>query len=171
MALDMILKLLIYLAPMYFANSCAMLFGGKTALDFGKKLKDGQRIFGKGKTWRGTIAGTAIGIIVTGLIFVFLQDSAITLSPNYFLLGVLLSVGAILGDILASFFKRRNKIESGTQVLFLDQLDFVFGGMILGSIYYVPNFYEIIIISVLTLVVHRVSNYFAFVTKLKNVPW
>ena len=38
---ETVIKLLIYLAPMYFANSSAMLFGGKTPLDFGKKFSDG----------------------------------------------------------------------------------------------------------------------------------
>ncbi len=163
-------KILLYVAPMYFANSFAMLLGGKTPLDFNKKFRDNQPIFGKGKTVRGTMLGTSIGFLVTIIIFVFLNEQVMQFS-NYLLLGFLLSIGAILGDIIASFFKRRNKIASGTPVLFLDQLDFVYGGMVLGSIVYVPNFFDVLVISVLTLFVHRLSNYFAFKTKLKKVPW
>ncbi len=165
------LKLVLYLAPMYFANSSAMLLGGKTALDFGKKLYDGQPILGRGKTIRGTFSGIFVGILATAAIYYFFNETALDFTPNYVLLGVLLSVGAILGDIIASFFKRRNKIASGTPVLFLDQLDFVFGGMILGSVFYTPDFFEIVVIAVVTLVAHKLSNYFAFKTKLKKVPW
>ncbi|MDO8634018.1 MAG: CDP-2,3-bis-(O-geranylgeranyl)-sn-glycerol synthase [archaeon] len=169
--MELLLKLFFYLAPMYFANSFAMLLGGKTPLDLGKTLWDKQRVWGGGKTIRGTIAGIATGCAVTWALWFLFPAQATELTPNYLALGFLLSVGAIFGDIVASFFKRRNKIPSGTPVLFLDQLDFVFGGMILGSAYYVPGFFEIVIIAVLTLIIHKASNYFAFKTKLKRVPW
>ena len=35
---QIILKLLLFLAPMYFANSSAMLLGGKTPIDLGKNF-------------------------------------------------------------------------------------------------------------------------------------
>lgn len=169
--MELLARLFFYLAPMYFANSFAMLLGGKKPLDLGKTAWDRQRLLGDGKTIRGTIAGIATGSIVTLLLWFLFPAQTTELTSNYLALGFLLSVGAILGDIVASFFKRRNKIPSGTPVLFLDQLDFVFGGMILGSVYYAPDFFEIVLISVLTLFIHKASNYFAFKTKLKRVPW
>ncbi|AJF60411.1 MAG: hypothetical protein QT03_C0001G0925 [archaeon GW2011_AR10] len=168
---DAIIKILLYIAPMYLANSTAMLFGGKKPLDLNKKFFDGKPILGKGKTFRGTAIGVLIGSATALAVSVLFEQQTLLLSENYLALGVLLSAGAIAGDIIASFFKRRNSIPQGTQVLFLDQLDFVFGGMIAGSIYYVPDFFEIIVISVLTLIIHKLSNFFAFKAKLKNVPW
>ncbi|HZX34501.1 MAG TPA: CDP-2,3-bis-(O-geranylgeranyl)-sn-glycerol synthase [archaeon] len=166
-----IMKLILYLAPMYFANSSAMLFGGKTPVDFGKKFFDGKPVFGKGKTFRGSFAGIAAGTIVAAAITQFFPEQAGLLGKDYIMLGFALSLGAIIGDMAASFFKRRNNIEPGKQVLFLDQLDFVMGGMIFGSAFYVPDFYEIIFVGVLTLAVHKASNYAAFRLKLKKVPW
>ncbi|PIN84655.1 MAG: hypothetical protein COV47_06120 [Candidatus Diapherotrites archaeon CG11_big_fil_rev_8_21_14_0_20_37_9] len=165
------IKILIYLAPMYFANSTAMVFGGKTPLDFGRNFFDGRRIFGKGKTFKGTFFGIASGIAVAGTINWLFPDAVQLLTRDYISLGILLSFGAIIGDSVASFFKRRNSLDSGTEVLFLDQLDFVFGGMILGSIIYTPNFYEVLYVSAITLVVHKFSNYLAYKIKLKQVPW
>ena len=60
---QIILKLLLFLAPMYFANSSAMLLGGKTPIDLGKNFFDGKPIFGKGKTFRGFFFGIAMGTI------------------------------------------------------------------------------------------------------------
>ncbi|MAG17971.1 MAG: hypothetical protein CL944_00685 [Candidatus Diapherotrites archaeon] len=168
---DLIIKLLIYLAPMYFANSSAMLFGGKTPLDFGKKFIDGKRFFGDGKTFKGFFFGTLAGTIVSATIFTLIPETTLLLTPNYLLLGFLLASGALIGDVAGSFFKRRNEIKQGGEVLFLDQLDFVIGGMIIGSLVYIPTFYEVILVSIITLIVHRASNFVAYKTKLKKVPW
>ena len=50
--------------PAYVPNNCAALFGGGTPLDRGRLFKDGRRILGDGKTFRGTIAGTVCGVSV-----------------------------------------------------------------------------------------------------------
>ena len=164
------LKVLLFLIPLYIANSSAMLFGGKTPIDLGRKLKDGMPIFGNGKTFRGAIAGIFFGTLSGFLISIF-YDYTSAVYSNYVLLGFLLSIGAIIGDLVASFFKRRNAIKRGSPVLLLDQLDFVFGGLVFGSIVYVPNFYEIFVICVVTLVMHKLSNYVAYRLKIKKVPW
>lgn len=171
MVWDFAVRILLYLAPMYFANSSAMLLGGKTPIDFGKKFFDGRPLFGNGKTFKGLFFGTAIGTIVSAAIYFAFQDKTAVLTPNYPLFGFLLSFGAILGDMAGSFLKRRLGMEPGKPAFFLDQLDFVAGGIILGLPFYVPSLPELAVIVVLTLVVHRVSNYIAYRVKLKKVPW
>ena len=168
---DAIIKLIVYLAPMYVANSSAMVFGGKTPIDFGKTFFDGKPIFGKGKTFKGVIFGLLAGTLVAYIISIAFPKTTMLLSPDYLLLGFFLSLGAIIGDMVASFFKRRNELQEGKEVLFLDQLDFVIGGMFFGSVLYIPEFYEILAVGLLTLVAHRLSNYVAFKMKLKKVPW
>ncbi|MHA1894710.1 MAG: CDP-archaeol synthase [Candidatus Helarchaeota archaeon] len=59
-------------APALIANMSMTLTGGNEKLgpvDFGKNFFDGNRIFGKGKTWSGLIGGICIGTIV-GIILV-----------------------------------------------------------------------------------------------------
>jgi CDP-2,3-bis-(O-geranylgeranyl)-sn-glycerol synthase len=53
--------------PAYIPNPSAALFGGGRPIDFGRRLKDGYRIFGDGKTYRGLVIGTLCGILI-GLI-------------------------------------------------------------------------------------------------------
>ncbi len=166
-----IIKIVLLLLPMYLTNSSAMLFGGKTPLDFNKKWRDGLPIFGPGKTWKGSIMGVAIGTTSAFLVYFVFPLTVNEMYANYVVLGFLLALGAIVGDSIASFFKRRNRIKRGDEVLFLDQLDFVIGGMALGSIIYTPNFYEIAAIAILTLLVHKTSNFLAYRMKLKKVPW
>jgi len=168
---DFIFKILLYLAPMYFANAAPIFLGGGKPLDMNKKFLDGKPILGQGKTIKGTIAGIVIGTLVGGIIGLLLAEYTSVIFSDYLLLSFLLAFGAIAGDIVASFFKRRNNISQGTEVLFLDQLDFAFGAIIVGSIVYVPDFFEILVICVVTLLVHKVSNFVAYKVKLKKVPW
>ncbi len=168
---DFIIKLVLVLLPMYVANSSAMLFGGKYPLDFGKKFFDKRPIFGPGKTFRGAIVGITLGTLCAFIVSILFPQLLVNLTKDYVLFGFLVSVGAIVGDIVASFFKRRNNIAPGEPVLFLDQLDFVIGALLFGSILYVPDFVEAIIIAVVTIVVHKAANLIAFKVKLKKVPW
>ncbi len=70
-------------------------------VDCGFKCPDGHRLFGHSKTWRGLLASMA----GTGIAAVFLRINPAT--------GVLFALFAMLGDLLASFCKRRlGKAES-----------------------------------------------------------
>lgn len=164
-------RMALYLAPMYFANSSAMILGGKTPIDLGTKIWDGNRLFGRGKTFRGFIAGVAVGTSVAAIISALFPVQTAELTGNYIMLGLLLSLGAITGDLAASFLKRRVGMEPGKEVLFLDQLDFLAGGIAFAAVIYIPTLLEIAAYASATLIVHRLSNYVAFRTNLKRVPW
>lgn len=70
-------------------------------VDNGLKLPDGQRLFGKTKTWRG---------LCSAVFFTAIAAALIKIEP---LTGVLFGFFAMAGDLLASFIKRRmNCIES-----------------------------------------------------------
>lgn len=161
--------------PAYIANPTAVVFGGGTPVDFGKKWRDGRRILGDGKTFRGLIGGTTCGIIV-GLI----QMNV----PSQWSLGsftlttiITLSFGALLGDMVKSFFKRRAGFERGAELPVIDQLDFVAGAWVLTYIFdpqwFSENFTFRIIITVLILtpILHRLTNIIGFYIKLKKEPW
>lgn len=163
-------KIALYLIPLYITNACAMIFGGGTPLDLGRNWRDGKPILGKGKTIKGTILGIACGCIAAALVSGAFREPN-TFFGNYLLLGFLLSTGAIAGDALASFYKRRNNLAQGQEALFLDQLDFIFGGMIAASPIYTPGFHEIAAICIATLLIHKATNFCAYHLKLKKVPW
>jgi CDP-2,3-bis-(O-geranylgeranyl)-sn-glycerol synthase len=168
--LETAITVALYLAPLYITNASALLFGGKRQLDFGKKIS-GKPIFGKGKSIEGTLAGFAAGMAAVLALDFFFGAFTRALHPDFILFGALLCAGGIAGDIIASFFKRRAGIERGKPVFLLDQLDFIAGGLAFTAWMRIPSIEEAVIIVVLTLVMHRLSNYAAFKCKIKSVPW
>jgi CDP-2,3-bis-(O-geranylgeranyl)-sn-glycerol synthase len=110
----------IYL-PAYIANATPVLLGGGPPLDGGRTWVDNQPLLGDHKTIRGTLSGIAVGITVG-----ILQKQLIR--------GVLLSVGAIGGDIIVSFIKRRFKLKPGAMFPIADQMGFIVFAVLLVSL-------------------------------------
>src|SRR5574341_1219866 len=129
---NLILTAIWLMIPAYIANPTAVVFGGGTPIDLGKNWSDGKRILGDGKTIRGLLGGTACGI-AAGLIQMKL--STMFSVENFTLTAIItLSFGALLGDIVKSFFKRRAGLARGAQLPLIDQLDFVAGAWLLTYI-------------------------------------
>ncbi|MEM3086095.1 MAG: CDP-2,3-bis-(O-geranylgeranyl)-sn-glycerol synthase [Halobacteria archaeon] len=110
-----------FLVPAYIANSSAVVLGGGTPMDFGRKWPDGKELFGSHKTWRGYFGGIAGGVF-WGL----LQN---IIHPGSFPWAVLIALpaGAMTGDLVKSFFKRRIGIAPGKTFPVADQFDFLLG--------------------------------------------
>ncbi|MGC8649186.1 MAG: CDP-2,3-bis-(O-geranylgeranyl)-sn-glycerol synthase [Candidatus Micrarchaeia archaeon] len=154
---------IIYILPAFIANATPVIFGGKTPLDFKKKLF-GKRILGDHKTVRGTFSGLFAGVL-TGIIESFYL-------PQMLIISIALSLGAIFGDLLGSFIKRRFNIKPGSSIPVLDQLGFIIFALLFaipfGSL---PNIIGIILIFILTAILHPLTNFIAYKIKLKKVPW
>ena len=129
--------------PIYVANASAVIVGGGTPIDFGKKWKDGRRILGDGKTWRGLFAGAFLGM--TAGFGLAVAASYLSVSEYRFLgltnfegfplmIPILFSLcfGALLGDVIESFFKRRIGRDRGQDWIPFDQLDFIVGALVLS---------------------------------------
>ncbi len=147
-------------------------------LDLNKKFR-GKAIFGKNKTWRGLILATCIGIIsVTIQHFLYIHSSWIrSISPpinygtvNYILLGTLLGAGAILGDAIESFAKRRLDIKPGFSWFPYDQIDYILGGCILSLIIVRLSFEKYILILIVWFIIHLVSSYIGYLSGIKDRP-
>jgi CDP-diglyceride synthetase len=161
--------------PAYVPNPAAALFGGGAPIDLGKKLKDGYRIFGDGKTFRGLIAGTLCGIVI-GLIQNLL--SPMMGLPSFVLPAlVCLSFGALLGDLCKSFFKRRFGLRRGASLPVVDQLDLVFGSWLLCFAFvrewflYNFNLQIIVVVLVMTPLLHISMNVIGYKMGVKKEPW
>lgn len=68
MAWSSVLFALLFFLPAYVANMSPLLVakaipGWKAPIDGGRLAKDGRRVLGKGKTWRGLAGGTVLGAI------------------------------------------------------------------------------------------------------------
>ncbi len=170
MSYSFLIEIILILIPLYVANSSAMLFAGKTQMDFNLNFFDEKPLFGKGKSIKGTFFGVISGIISV-LILDFYFQGNVPIIPQYVFYGILLSFGAIMGDVAASFVKRRFDITTGKPILLLDQLDFVVGVILFGSLIYSVSAEMFLLICFITLIAHKASNFLAFKLKIKKVPW
>ena len=55
--------------------------------------------------------------------------------------------------------------------MLLDQLDFLVGGLAFTLYAYLPTLFELAVLVVLTLLVHKLANFLAYKIKMKRVPW
>ena len=144
MVYELILQSLWIILPAYVANASALLIGGGTPIDFGKKWKDNRRILGDGKTWRGLLSGAFIGMTVgfgqaaaakyiASTEFNYLHFENLNFEGFPLMIPIIFSLcfGALIGDIIESFFKRRIGKNRGENWIIFDQLDFIIGALIL----------------------------------------
>ena len=166
--------------PAYVPNNAAVLAGGGRPIDGGRTW-GGSRVLGDGKTWRGTAVGTLIGVLLA-LGLNAINDpvsAALGFSVPTFPLpaAVGLALGAMLGDIGASFVKRRSGRERGAAFPGLDQLDFVLGALlvtfVIDSDWFLSTFTPevLAVILVITPLLHVSTNIIAFKIGAKNEPW
>jgi len=156
---------LVFILPSYVANGTPVVMTkivkrGKP-LDLGLNFIDGRRVFGDGKTVEGFISGLLMGTLVGMLL------SRLGLKESF-----LLSLGAMLGDLVGSFIKRRIGLERGAPLPPLDQLDFIAGSLLLYSwfVKVVPLNIVMIVLG-LTPPLHLLTNFIAYKLGLKSVPW
>ncbi|MDP3901727.1 MAG: CDP-archaeol synthase [bacterium] len=91
----------------------------------------GKRIFGDNKTWRGLIVGIMLAIVAVILQNVIYPPAFPT--PNAIVWGFLLGGGALIGDLIKSFFKRRLNIAPGHILPVADQIDWIIGALVFTS--------------------------------------
>lgn len=172
--------------PAMLPNSAAVIFGGGIPVDFGRSWK-GKRILGDGKTWKGLIGGVAAGIILgvvqmgTANYFGSANLWGFGTFESGLIIIVTLSFGALLGDMLGSFMKRRLDFERGASVPILDQYDFLIGALVLVGIVNSSWLYNqyflgwqllaLVFVLIITPVLHRVVNIIGYKLGQKDVPW
>ncbi|OYT43439.1 MAG: hypothetical protein B6U88_01040 [Candidatus Aenigmarchaeota archaeon ex4484_56] len=170
--IELIINSFWIILPAYCSNFFPVVVRGKTPIDLNKNFIDNKRVFGDGKTIRGFISGSLFGIFI-GMLQIYLQQyTGNNLIFNHTVLSViLLSVGALIGDLIGSFVKRRFEMKRGDPAPLLDQLDFVIMSLVLLSLAYKINFSYIFFLVLITPILHLFSNLTAYILKLKNKPW
>jgi len=161
--IETIIEALKFILPAYCANATPVIIGGGKPLDLGKNYKDGRRIFGENKTFRGFFSGLIIG-------------SLVGIAENLFfgypiLFGLITSLGALTGDLVKSFFKRRMGLKPGKMLPIADQLDFVLGAVLFSFFLMPPTLEEFIFLILFTPPIHLLTNFFAYLLKLKKEPF
>ena len=175
-ALDMgilslsLMVLWLYL-PGFLANTFAMMWGkwfpktgyGPWPIDGGRRMKDGNRILGDGKTWNGLIGGSLTSGLLCVLIVSLMGDvptstdieSSVFAHPltgyegtwfdvgsvglSAFILGSFLGFACLIGDSTGSFIKRRRGLkregEVSSKAPLLDTLPFAIMVFLWGQLF------------------------------------
>jgi CDP-2,3-bis-(O-geranylgeranyl)-sn-glycerol synthase len=183
------LAVLWVLLPAYVANALATLPRGRgPPMDFGRSwARDGRRVLGPSKTWSGFLfagfAAMPVGLLEAWLIL--LAPPSLALVPRFapsvldaVPVVAILTFGAMSGDALGSFIKRRLGRTSGARTILLDQMPFVLVPIAVGAVLYPGLFVgtfatlpAVFWLLVYTLGLHALFNYIGYWVGLKKVPW
>ena len=164
-----VLELVYLMLPAYCANMAAPF----TKFWRGWNRPINERLLGSHKTVVGFALGGAIAIGVA-----FLQSrldpAAIPLlwePQSWLAVGIVSGLGALGGDALKSFFKRRVGIAPGGRWIPADQLDFVLGALA-GLAFFVDlGLADALAILVFTFVVDVAVNQIAFRAHVRDSAW
>jgi CDP-2,3-bis-(O-geranylgeranyl)-sn-glycerol synthase len=157
---------LVFIFPAYCANAAPVIFGGGSPLDNGRFFWDGKPIFGSHKTVRGFVSGLIVGTLAGFGLSLLNIDYSI-------LLGFVVSLGALLGDLAEAFVKRRLGIPPGAPFPVADQLDFVVGALLFSLLVSPPflSWQVAVVVVLVTPPIHLLTNLLAYRMGVKKEPW
>jgi len=169
--IEYIFKIIWFFLPIGFANM-APVFVKKInilniPIDFNKKINK-EPIFGANKTIRGLFAAIILGAFIFLLQkYLFNFDFFTNISLiNYqyipWFAGLFIGLGVIIGDVIKSFFKRRLKIKPGQSWIPFDQVDYVLGGILFFSWFYIPTLIDIVTLLFTGVILHIIVNVIGF---------
>ncbi|PIP31882.1 hypothetical protein COX24_01225 [bacterium (Candidatus Gribaldobacteria) CG23_combo_of_CG06-09_8_20_14_all_37_87_8] len=145
-------------------------------VDFGKTWR-GKRVFGEHKTWRGILFAPLFAVAFFVLQKYLYQQASFIRDISLFdyekmplFYSFLAGLGAILGDLVKSFFKRRVNIAPGKSWVPFDQIDYLIGGMLFGFLFFVPSLLTISLTLLFGFVLHVLFNLLGYALKIKKIP-
>lgn len=162
--------------PIFLAKIMGSRFN--TPIDFNKTWR-GKPIFGRNKTWRGLIGGIFVATLVLWLQITWSENPGWAGSlfdeigyhrVNVWLIGPLFAIGALGGDAIESFIKRRIGKKSGDPWFPFDQIDYVIGASLITLPLVELPWYLYIYILVIWSFISLVSSWLGHKMKLKDVP-
>ena len=194
---DTIVKMYITLLPAIIAGILVMIWcktgimkPAMKPMDMGKNFRDGKRIFGDNKTWKGFIGYLIFDTISTVIWGIVCHSSGID-HLNYFyinhentflfnlMVGFLLGLGYALFELPNSFLKRRLDITPGKTIsgawriffIFLDQADSIFGCALVVWLFYdlgIGLYLLYVLVGALT---HIIMNVLLYLCRLRKNPF
>jgi len=132
-----------------------------------------EKKLGSHKTWRGLVSAALVGLLVFWLqkiayINGFRALALLDYSDFSIMLGFFMGLGAIVGDAVKSYYKRKAEIKPGKSWVPFDQLDFVIGGIIGSFVIYVPKAEVILILLLVSPLLHVAANVIGYWLKIND---
>lgn len=173
---SLVIKSFIFFLPAGIANMSPVLVQCinfmNVPIDFGYRYK-GDYILGPNKTYRGLFFGTLCSVLTVYIELLiyphFTQYALIDYTQvNVVLLGTLLGTGALVGDAVKSFFKRRVGKAPGSSWIPFDQLDWIIGAIISVSFIVKLDTYLIVTSLILFGLLHPTVNFLGYLMGLRT---
>ncbi len=153
----------------------------KRPLDGGRTL-GGRRLLGDNKTWRGALCMTAGVVLATAALWrwdwwVDQLPGAVRASSPW-LVGLLIGLGTVLGELPNSFLKRRLGIAPGTRrrsaagaaLALLDQGDLVLGIWVCLAPVWVMPLWLVAVAFAAVAAIHAVLNVVGYAIGARTAP-
>lgn len=165
--------------PAYFANMAPVIVKRinlfNFPVDFNKKI-NGKPILGSHKTFRGFVFGIIFAVIIAYAQFLlhqleFFRNLSFFDYGGWLLLGFLMGFGALAGDSVKSFFKRRIGMKPGERFIPFDQIDFVIGAFAFTALFFDATLKIFAASLLLTFALHIIVNHAAFYMKIRSEKW
>lgn len=174
-----------FMLPAFVANGAPLLAARipgierwNARMDFSKRFH-GRPLLGSHKTWRGLVSGMVAATIVLWLqqlaVSSFGWTDAFTGGIKYMelptlLLGPLFGLGALGGDAVESFFKRRHGTKSGASWVPFDQIDYIIGAVLVSLPFMILTVRQYVLIFVIWFLMHLLGTYVGWRIGLKDRP-
>jgi CDP-2,3-bis-(O-geranylgeranyl)-sn-glycerol synthase len=161
------LELAYFMAPAYLANM---------APPFVRYWKGwnppiSRRWLGTHKTVLGLVAGVVAATLVTFVQWCLAWSGSIVPYAEWPRLGVLFGVGAMAGDSVKSFLKRRLGVEPGRPWIPFDQVDFVIGALVLVHTRVALGWADVLTILLLSFCGHILVNHLGYWLGVRDTRW
>ena len=176
----MVLSVIYFMLPAYFANMAPVIVKRwfsflAVPMDGGRRI-GGNPVLGPHKTWRGFIFAVVFGVVVAYVQHLlsrydFFSSLEIVSYEGWLVLGILLGSGAIIGDLVESFFKRRKSVASGKPWIPWDQLDFVIGGLLFSSLVVDLSWTFVLWVVIVSFLLDIIVNHIAYFLKIRGERW
>jgi CDP-diglyceride synthetase len=161
------------------ANTFNILNGLNKPIDGGREIR-GVPILGNHKTWRGLICEIIVCTLLTQLLVFISNYYSLNIYNNIgidvhlinnWLLGLLLSIGIVFGDIFFAFVKRRLKLRPGTAFVPFDQTNYVIGAFLFLQPFLNLPIKFWLTLFLLTFLIHIVCNRVGYNLGLHKAKW
>jgi len=178
----MVIEILYYILPGIFANMMPIFVRNIAKplaypVDHHVKFM-GKPLFGSHKTYRGFIFGVGIAILVAYLqkslyIAGYLREISYIDYSAYsaFVIGAALGFGALFGDLVESFIKRRVRVKPGKPFIPWDQVDFLIGIILFSAIIKPMTWPMIVLLLVVGPFVTILTTRIGYYLKIRKEKW
>ena len=166
-SLSHVAALVYFMAPAYVANMAPPF----TRYWTGWNRPISRRLLGDHKTVMGFAAGVSVAVLTTCIQSRIAWEGSVTSYDHWLELGLRFGGGAMVGDSVKSFVKRRVGIAPGKPWIPWDQLDFVLGALSLVAGRAVLSWTDLVMILALSLAGHIVITRMAYWTGIRDVKW